>query len=172
MECCLRISIWRATRSWCRRRGALSDESCSVCGAGARGDADAGGVVPAGVPGLVCAAGNYGALLSQAMAVASAVRGDSAGIDLAQPQLQWVVRRNRFVPSTKYGEGYDRSRQYSVLSGEFVGSLPVGCGAGGSYLPYWSDRTSTSIRKFECTTSRWIWIMKEMIGQPPIRRAR
>ncbi len=72
--------------------------------------------------------GNYGPLLSQAKALATAarLRGDSAGLDLAQRQAQWIVGRNPFVQSTMYGEGYDWAQQYSVSSGDFVGSLPVG----------------------------------------------
>ncbi|MGI8619771.1 MAG: glycoside hydrolase family 9 protein, partial [Gemmatimonadaceae bacterium] len=72
--------------------------------------------------------GNYGVLLSQAKALSAAarLRGDSAGLDLAEQQAQWVVGRNPFTQSTMYGEGYDWAQQYSVSSGDFVGSLPVG----------------------------------------------
>ena len=72
--------------------------------------------------------GNYGVLLSQAKALsaASRLRGDSAGLDLAERQAEWVVGRNPFTQSTMYGEGYDWAQQYSVSSGDFVGTLPVG----------------------------------------------
>ena len=68
--------------------------------------------------------GNYGMLLSQAKALSAAarLRGDSRAIDLAQRQAQWIVGRNPFVQSTMYGEGYDWAQQYSVSSGDFVGS--------------------------------------------------
>jgi hypothetical protein len=70
--------------------------------------------------------GNYGPLLSQAkaLAVAARLRGDSAGLDLAQRQAQWIVGRNPFVQSTMYGEGYDWSQQYSVSA---VGARPRHC---------------------------------------------
>ena len=84
--------------------------------------------------------GNYGVLLSQAkgLSTASRLRGDSAGLDLAQKQAQWVVGRNPFTQSTMYGEGYNWAQQYSVSSGDFVGSLPVGMQSrGNTDLPYW-----------------------------------
>ena len=84
--------------------------------------------------------GNFGILLSQAKALStvSRLRGDSAGLDLAQRQAQWIVGRNPFAQSTMYGEGYDWAQQYSVSSGDFVGSLPVGMQSRGTTdLPYW-----------------------------------
>jgi hypothetical protein len=66
-----------------------------------------------------------------------ALRGDSAALDLAQRQAQWIVGRNPFAQSTMYGEGYDWAQQYSVSSGDFVGSLPVGMQSSGTTdLPY------------------------------------
>jgi hypothetical protein len=81
--------------------------------------------------------GNYGVLLSQAkgLSAASRMRADSAGIDLAQEQAQWVVGRNPFSQSTMYGEGYDWAQQYSVSSSDFVGTLPVGMLSAGSTDP-------------------------------------
>ena len=46
--------------------------------------------------------------------------------ELAQLQLQWVVGRNPFAQSTMYGKGYDYAPQYTAMSGDMVGSLPVG----------------------------------------------
>jgi hypothetical protein len=120
--------------------------------------------------------GNYGPLLSQAkaLAVASRLRGDSAGLDLAQRQLQWVIGRNPFGQSTMYGEGYDWSQQYSVSSGDLVGSLPVGMQSWrDTDLPYWSGQNMYVYKEvWVHSTSRWIWIMEELLGSPhPARRA-
>jgi hypothetical protein len=112
--------------------------------------------------------GNYGPLLSQAkaLAVASAIRGDSAGMDLAQRQLQWIVGRNPFSQSTMYGEGYDWSQQYSVSSGDFVGSLPVGMQSrGDSDLPYWSGQNMFVYKEvWVHSTSRWLWVLEDVLG--------
>jgi hypothetical protein len=114
--------------------------------------------------------GNYGVLLSQAKALSAAarVRGDSAGRDLAQRQAQWVVGRNPFVQSTMYGEGYDWAQQYSVSSGDFVGSLPVGMQSHGvSDVPYWpSQNTYVYKEVWVHSTSRWLWLMADLMAPP------
>jgi hypothetical protein len=120
--------------------------------------------------------GNYGPLLSQAkaLAVASRLRGDSAGLDLAQRQLQWVIGRNPFGQSTMYGEGYDWSQQYSVSSGDLVGSLPVGMQSWrDTDLPFWSGQNMYVYKEvWVHSTSRWLWIMEELVGSPGVRTDR
>lgn len=112
--------------------------------------------------------GNYGILLSQAKALAAAarVRHDDAGTDLAQQQAQWVVGRNPFVQSTMYGEGYDWAQQYSVSSGDFVGSLPVGMQSRGiTDLPYWPSQNMYVYKEvWVHSTSRWLWLMADLLG--------
>ena len=104
--------------------------------------------------------GNFGILLSQAkaLAVAARLRGDSAGLDLAQRQAQWIVGRNPFVESTMYGEGYDWSQQYSVSSGDFVGSLPVGMQSRGvTDVPYWPSQNMYVYKEvWVHSASRWL----------------
>ena len=111
--------------------------------------------------------GNYGVLLSQAKALSAAarLRGDSAAFDLAQRQAQWVVGRNPFVQSTMYGEGYDWAQQYSVSSGDFVGSLPVGMQSlGETDLPYWPSQNMYVYKEvWVHSTSRWLWLMEDLI---------
>jgi hypothetical protein len=118
--------------------------------------------------------GNYGVLLSQAKALsaASRLRGDSAGMDLAQRQAEWIVGRNPFVQSTMYGEGYDWSQQYSVSSGDFVGSLPVGMqSSGDSDLPYWSSANMYVFKEvWVHSTGRWLWLMEDLLDRPPAVR--
>jgi hypothetical protein len=118
--------------------------------------------------------GNYGVLLSQAKALsaASRLRRDSAGTSIAHEQAQWIVGRNPFVQSTMYGEGYDWAQQYSVSSGDFVGSLPVGMQSRGtSDLPYWSSQNTYVYKEvWVHSTSRWLWMMEDLLA--PIERAR
>ena len=115
--------------------------------------------------------GNYGPLLSQAKALATAarLRGDSAGLDLAQRQAQWIVGRNPFVQSTMYGEGYDWEQQYSVSSGDFVGSLPVGMQSRGvTDVPYWPTANMYVYKEvWVHSTGRWLWLMADLLGASP-----
>ncbi len=111
--------------------------------------------------------GNYGVLLSQAKALsaASRLRGDSAGLDLAQRQAQWIVGRNPFVQSTMYGEGYDWAQQYSVSSSDFVGSLPVGMQSrGATDLPYWPSQNMYVYKEVWVHPSiRWLSLMEDLL---------
>lgn len=112
--------------------------------------------------------GNFGILLSQAKALATAARllGDSAAADLAQRQAQWIVGRNPFVQSTMYGEGYDWAQQYSVSSGDFVGSLPVGMQSRGvTDLPYWPAQNTYVYKEvWVHSSSRWLWLMADLMA--------
>ena len=118
--------------------------------------------------------GNFGILLSQAKSLATTarLRGDSAAADLAQKQAQWIVGRNPFVQSTMWGEGYNWSQQYSVSSGDFVGSLPVGMQSRGETdLPYWpSQNTYVYKEVWVHSTSRWLWLMSDL--GPVVRTTR
>ena len=110
--------------------------------------------------------GNYGVLLSQAKALsaASRLRRDSAGFDLAQRQAQWVVGRNPFAQSTMYGEGYDWAQQYSVSSGDLVGSLPVGMQSRGvTDVPYWPSQNMYVYKEvWVHSSNRWLWLMEDL----------
>jgi hypothetical protein len=111
--------------------------------------------------------GNYGVLLSQAKALSAAARllNDSAGIDLAHRQAHWIVGRNPFVQSTMYGEGYDWAQQYSVSSGDFVGTLPVGMQSRGvSDLPYWPSQNMYVYKEvWVHPSARWLWLMADLL---------
>lgn len=114
--------------------------------------------------------GNYGVLLSQATALAAAsrLRGDSAGADLAQRQAQWVVGRNPFAQSTMYGEGYDWAQQYSVSSGDLVGSLPVGMQSrGDTDLPYWPSQNMYVYKEvWVHSSARWLSLVTDLLADP------
>ena len=111
--------------------------------------------------------GNYGPLLSQTKALSMAGRflRDSAAIDLAHKQLQWVMGRNPFTQSTMVGVGYDWSQQYSVSSGDFYGSLPVGIqNRGATDLPYWPTNNMYVWKEvWMHPSARWLWILADLI---------
>lgn len=112
--------------------------------------------------------GNYGVLLSQAKALSAAarLRGDRSSAELAQKQAEWIVGRNPFVQSTMYGEGYDWAQQYSVSSGDIVGSLPVGMKSRGiTDVPYWpSSNTYVFKEVWVHPVARWLWLMQDLTG--------
>ncbi len=118
--------------------------------------------------------GNFGVLLSQAKALSTIarLRGDSLGVDLAQRQAQWIVGRNPFVQSTMYGEGYDWAQQYSVSSGDFVGSLPVGMQSrGDTDLPYWPSQNMYVYKEvWVHSSSRWLWLMADLMAADSVQR--
>ena len=72
--------------------------------------------------------GNNPNVLSRGIGLASAygVLKDPKLRDLAQAQLEWVVGKNPFGQSQMYGEGYNFSPQYAVMTGDIVGGIPVG----------------------------------------------
>ena len=114
--------------------------------------------------------GNFGILLSQAKALSASarLRGDGEALDLAHRQAQWIVGRNPFVQSTMYGEGYDWAQQYSVSSGDFVGSLPVGMQSrGDSDLPYWPSQNMYVYKEvWVHPASRWLWLVADLLDPP------
>jgi hypothetical protein len=115
--------------------------------------------------------GNYGVLLSQAKA-ASAIarlRGDTAGLHVAERQAEWVMGRNPFAQSTMYGEGYDWAQQYSVSSGDLVGSLPVGMQSRGTLdVPFWPQSNMYVYKEvWVHSTSRWLWLMADLLPAAP-----
>ncbi len=113
--------------------------------------------------------GNYGPLLSQtkALSVAGRFLRDSSALDLAHKQLQWVMGRNPFAQSTMYGVGYDWSQQYSVSSGDFYGSLPVGIqNRGATDLPYWPTNNMYVWKEvWMHPSARWLWILADLMPQ-------
>jgi hypothetical protein len=113
--------------------------------------------------------GNYGPLLSQtkALSVAGRYLRDSSALDLAHKQLQWVMGRNPFAQSTMYGVGYDWAQQYSVSSGDFVGTLPVGIqNRGTSDLPYYPTNNMYVWKEvWVHPNARWLWILADLMPQ-------
>jgi len=112
--------------------------------------------------------GNHGTVLSQTKALSTAahLRGDWELADLCQRQLEWVVGRNPFVESTMYGEGYGYAPQYTAMSGDMVGTLPVGIQTRANYdVPYWPAANCYNYKEvWVHPSSRWLWLMCDLAG--------
>src|ERR1700676_3880641 len=112
--------------------------------------------------------GNSSVLLSEAKAlsVASQLRGDVDGEDLAQRQAQWIVGRNPFSSSIMYGEGYDWNPLYSVRSGQMVGAIPVGIETRGTAdAPYWPAQICWTYKEvWTQPVGELIWLMNDLSG--------
>jgi hypothetical protein len=72
--------------------------------------------------------GNSGVLLSQARAWSAAARAlhDPELAQYARNVLDWHLGRNPFAQSLMYGVGHAYTPQYSAMSGDIAGGLPVG----------------------------------------------
>jgi hypothetical protein len=126
--------------------------------------------------------GNHGTILSQtkALSTAAQLRRDLDSGALAQQQLQWVVGRNPFAQSTMYGEGHDFAPQYTAMSGNMVGSLPVGIETrADNDIPYWPAANCYNYKEvWVHPSSRWLSLMVDLngpaivsgVGRPAINR--
>jgi len=97
--------------------------------------------------------GNNAIVLStgKAASIAGRYLKDQELLDIAEGQLQWIVGKNPFGQSLMYGEGYRYAQQYSVLSGEMTGELPVGVQTfGNEDVPYWPQ--------FNNATYKEVWV--------------
>jgi hypothetical protein len=85
-----------------------------------------------------------------ALAEASNLRCDSAGMQLVADQLRWIFGYNPFCQSLMYGEGYDFAPHFAYCLKDIVGSLPVGMDCMSGDMPHWCA-TNTA-------TSKEIWV--------------
>ncbi|MDR3690340.1 MAG: glycoside hydrolase family 9 protein [Fimbriimonas sp.] len=112
--------------------------------------------------------GNFGTTLSQAVGLANAahLRGDYELSALLLKHLEWVIGRNPFAQSTMWGEGHDYAPQYTAMSGDIVGSLPVGIQTHrDGDAPYWPTENCHNWKEvWVIPTGRWIWLMKDLSG--------
>lgn len=84
--------------------------------------------------------GNSGILLSQAraMTAAAGLLADRELAQLARTQLEWHFGRNPFCQSLMYGIGRNFTPQYTAMSGDITGGLPVGIQTRlDEDIPYW-----------------------------------
>jgi hypothetical protein len=111
--------------------------------------------------------GNSGTILSQAKALSTAyrLRRDEQALELVRRQLEWHVGRNPFGQSLMFGEGHDYAPQYSAMSGDIVGSLPVGVQTRANLdLPYWPASNCYNWKEvWVHPSSRWLWIMADLL---------
>jgi len=112
--------------------------------------------------------GNHGTMLSQNKGVSAAaqLRGSMDLATLAQQQLEWVMGRNPFTQSTMWGEGYDYAPQYTAMSGDIVGSLPVGIQShADADAPYWPTENCHNWKEvWVFPVARWFWLMRDLAG--------
>jgi len=87
---------------------------------------------------------------SWALAEASRLRRDSAGMELVGQQLRWIFGANPFSQSLMYGTGYDFAPHFAYCLKNVVGSLPVGMDCMNGDMPHWCA-TNTA-------TSKEIWV--------------
>jgi Glycosyl hydrolase family 9./N-terminal ig-like domain of cellulase. len=110
--------------------------------------------------------GNNGVVLSMGMSAATIGRylQDKETLAIAEGQLQWVVGMNPFNQSMMYGEGVNYALQYTVLSGEMVGELPVGVQTfANEDVPYWSQLNNATYKEvWVGLAGRWFSILKEL----------
>jgi hypothetical protein len=105
--------------------------------------------------------------------VAARLDRNAALADLAREQMYWSVGRNPFGTSLMYGEGHDYHPQYTAMSGNMVGSLPVGIQTRGNRdVPYWSTATCYNHAEVWVHPAvRWIELMCDLYGpaQPAVQ---
>ena len=115
--------------------------------------------------------GNNGIILSQAKALSTAARLRNAPklVDLCERQLQWVLGRNPFCQSLMCSEGYDFAPQYTAMSGNMVGGLPVGIQTRMHRdVPFWPNSNCYVFKEtWVFPAGRWLSIMRDLVGHSP-----
>lgn len=102
--------------------------------------------------------GNSGMILTQAKGLAEIANlfNDQELLNIVYHQLEWHLGKNPFAQSLMYGEGYRYAGQYSVMSGNLVGGLPVGVQTHFNRdLPYWPAEN--------CHNWKEIWVLPSAI---------
>lgn len=109
--------------------------------------------------------GNSGTILSQAKGLAAIATyfGDKELQALCYRQLDWHLGFNPFCQSLMYGEGYRFAGQYSMMSGNLTGGLPVGVQTHFNRdVPYWPAENCYNWKEIWVhPSSRWLWIMSD-----------
>ena len=117
--------------------------------------------------------GNSGTMLSQAKALSAAcrLRGDGSAEALIRRQLEWHLGYNPFGQSLMYGAGYDYAPQYTAMSGDIVGGLPVGIQTlREGDMPYWPTSNCYNYKEIWVhPSSRWLAVLADLAapGPPP-----
>jgi hypothetical protein len=107
--------------------------------------------------------GNSGTVLSQAAGLGAIADylNDKDLLDLSYKQLNWQMGQNPFCQSLMYGEGYRFADQYTAMSGNIVGGLPVGVQTHFNRdQPYWPAESCYNWKEIWVhPSSRWLWNM-------------
>jgi len=101
-----------------------------------------------------------------ALAEASALRNDSAGMRLAGKQLEWVLGANPFGQSLMYGAGYDFAPHFAYCLKDIVGSLPVGMDCISGDMPYWPATNTATTKEI------WVEPVNRFLGAVSVYTAR
>ena len=111
--------------------------------------------------------GNSGLILTQAKGLSkiAAYLKDQELLDICYNQLEWHLGKNPFAQSLMYGEGYRFAGQYSVMSGDIVGGLPVGVQTHFNRdEPYWPAENCHNWKEIWVHPSAiWLLIMNDFI---------
>jgi hypothetical protein len=102
--------------------------------------------------------GNSGLILTKAKGLADVANllHDDELLHIAYNQLEWHLGKNPFAQSLMYGEGYRYAGQYSVMSGNLVGGLPVGVQTHFNRdEPYWPAEN--------CHNWKEIWVLPSAV---------
>lgn len=85
-------------------------------------------------------------------------------IELAEGQLQWMIGMNPFGQSLVYGQGHNYAQQYSVLSGEMIGEMPVGIQTfGNEDDPYWPQLNNATYKEvWVGVAGKWLSILVDL----------
>ena len=89
---------------------------------------------------------------------------DERLLELCRRQIEWNLGRNPFCQSLMYGEGYDFAPQYTAMSGDMVGSLPVGIETRlDADRPYWpADNCYNFKEVWVHPSARWLSILADL----------
>lgn len=112
--------------------------------------------------------GNSGTTLTQAKGLAKIAGhfNDKDLFEIVKSQLDWHLGKNPFNQSLMYGEGHRYGSQYSMMSGNIVGGLPVGVQTHFDRdQPYWPAENVYNWKEIWVHPStRWLMIMSEFMG--------
>ena len=102
--------------------------------------------------------GNSGTILTQAKGLADVANylNDKDLLNIVYFQLDWHLGKNPFAQSLIYGEGYRYAEQYTVMSGNLIGGMPVGVQTHFNRdEPYWPAEN--------CHNWKEIWVLPSAI---------
>jgi Glycosyl hydrolase family 9./N-terminal ig-like domain of cellulase. len=111
--------------------------------------------------------GNSGTTLTQAKGLATIAKylQDKTLLDITYRALDWHLGVNPFTQSLMYGEGYRFATQYTALSGNLVGGLPVGVQThNNGDLPYWPAENCYNWKEIWVhPSSRWLMLASDLL---------